>query len=61
MDEVRVEKMIQEYKDNGEQDIDDPALLMLKKWPASEQYKDKPDKLLGLEQQVYKLCMEQIP
>ena len=43
MDEVHVEKLIWKYKDSGELDSEDPALLMLKKWPASEQYKDNPD------------------
>ena len=52
MDEVHVEKLIWKYKDSGELDSEDPALLMLKKWPASEQYKDNPDKLRGLEQLV---------
>ncbi|XP_022777940.1 uncharacterized protein LOC111319429 [Stylophora pistillata] len=49
MDEVRVERLIQSYKDNGELDSEDPALTMLKHWPASKQYKNKPDKLPGLE------------
>ena len=61
MDEVRVERLIQKYKDNGELDSEDPALLMLKKWPVSRQYKDNPDKLTGLEQLVCKLCMTQLP
>ena len=52
MDEVHVEKLIWKYKDSGELDSEDPALLMLNKWPASEQYKDNPDKLRGLEQLV---------
>lgn len=52
MDEVHVEKLIWKYKDSGELDSEDPALLMLKKWPASEQYKDNPDKLRGLEQLI---------
>ena len=52
MDEVHVEKLIWKYKDSGELDSEDPALLMLKKWPASEQYKDNPDELRGLEQLV---------
>ena len=53
MDEVHVERLIQKYKDNGELDSEDPALLILKRWPACEQYKDNPDKLPGLEQQVF--------
>ena len=52
MDEVHVEKLIWKYKDSEELDSEDPALLLLKKWPASEQYKDNPDKLRGLEQLV---------
>ena len=52
MNEVHVEKLIWKYKDSGELDSEDPALLMLKKWPASEQYKDNPDELRGLEQLV---------
>ncbi|XP_022799937.1 transient receptor potential cation channel subfamily A member 1-like [Stylophora pistillata] len=52
MDEVRVERLIQNYKVNGELDGEDPALVMLKHWPASKQYKDKPDKLPGLEKLV---------
>ncbi|CAH3168855.1 unnamed protein product, partial [Pocillopora meandrina] len=50
MDEVTVERLIQKYKDNGELDDEDPALLMLKQWPASKQYIDNPEKLPGLEQ-----------
>ena len=58
MNEVRVDRLIKTYKDNGELDSEDPALLMLKKWPASKQYKDNSDKLPGLEQLVCELCME---
>ena len=52
MDEVHVERLIQKYKNSGEFELEDPALVMLKQWPASRQYKDNPEKLLGLEQQV---------
>ena len=52
MDEVTVERLIQKYKDNGELDCDDPALSMLKAWPASRKYKSNPVKLPGLEQVV---------
>ena len=52
MDEVQVERLIQEYKDSGELDSEDPALSMLKKWPTSVYYKDDPEKLRGLEQLV---------
>ena len=52
MDEVRVEILIQKYKDNGELVSEDPALVMLKKWPASKQYQDNSDCLPGLEQMV---------
>ena len=52
MDEVTVERPIQKYKDNGELDREDPALLMLKAWPASRKYKSNPDKLPGFEQVV---------
>nr|XP_058966812.1 transient receptor potential cation channel subfamily A member 1-like [Pocillopora verrucosa] len=52
INEVRVERIIQNYKDNGELDSEDPALVMLKQWPASKQYKDRPDKLPGLEKLV---------
>ena len=52
MNEVRIERIIQNYKDNGELDSEDPALVMLKQWPASKQYKDRPDKLPGLEKLV---------
>ena len=52
MDEVRVERLIQKYKDNGELACDDPALVMLKKWPASKQYQDNSDRLPGLEKLV---------
>ena len=48
MDEVRVERLIQKYKDNGELVCDDPALVMLKKWPASKQYQYISDRLPGL-------------
>ena len=56
MDEVTVERLIQKYKDNGELDSEDPALVMLKTWPTSKRYKGNPDKLLGLEQLVCRLC-----
>ena len=52
MDEVRVEKLIQKYKDNGELASEDPALVMLKRWPASKQYQYNSDRLPGLEQLV---------
>ena len=52
MNEVRVERIIQNYKDNGELDSEDPALVMLKQWPASKEYKGRPDKLPGLEKLV---------
>ena len=52
MDEVTVERLIQKYKDNGELDREDPALLMLKAWPASRKYKSNPNKLPDLEQVV---------
>ena len=52
MDEVRVERLIQKYKDNGELGSEDPALVMLKKWPASKQYQANSDRLPGLEQLV---------
>ena len=55
MNEVRVQRLIQKYKDNGELDSEDPALVMLKTWPTSKRYKDNPDKLLGLEQLVCRL------
>ena len=57
MDEVRVERLIQKYKDYGELVSEDPALLMLKKWPASKRYKDNSDRLPGLEQLVSVCCV----
>nr|XP_058959432.1 uncharacterized protein LOC131786393 [Pocillopora verrucosa] len=55
IDEVQVERLIQTYKDNGELDSEDPALLMLKIWPSSKQYKDNPEKLQGLEELINRL------
>ena len=55
MDEVHVERLIQKYKGGGELNGEDPALLFLKKWPASTKYIDSPEKLPGLEQKV---CMQ---
>ena len=52
MDEVRVERLIQKYKDSGELVSEDPALVMLKKWPALKRYQDNSDRLPGLEQLV---------
>ena len=52
MDEVRVERLIQKFKDNGELASEDPALVMLKTWPALKQYQSKSDRLPGLEQLV---------
>ena len=56
MNEVRVQRLIQKYKDNGELESEDPALVMLKTWPTSKRYKGNPDKLLRLEQLVCRLC-----
>ena len=56
MDEVRVERLIQKYKDSGELVSEDPALVMLKNWPASKQYQDNSDRLPGLEQLVCIMC-----
>ncbi|XP_022809425.1 uncharacterized protein LOC111346401 [Stylophora pistillata] len=55
LDEVQIENFIQDYKDNGEQEGEDPALLMLKQWPTSGQYKDSSDQLQGLEQKINQL------
>ncbi|XP_022810215.1 uncharacterized protein LOC111347217 [Stylophora pistillata] len=55
MDEVTAEKLIRKFKDNGKLDSEDPALLMLKRWPASKQYQENPEKLPGLEQLVNRL------
>ena len=52
MDEVRVERLIQKYKDSDELVSEDPALVMLKKWPALKQYQYNSDGLPGLEQLV---------
>ena len=52
MHEVYVERLIQKYKDDGELNSEDPALVMLKTWPTSRQSKDKPDKLPGLQRLV---------
>jgi len=52
MDEVRVERLIQKYKHGGELASEDPALVMLKKWPALKQYQYNSDSLPGLEQLV---------
>ncbi|PFX12115.1 hypothetical protein AWC38_SpisGene23977 [Stylophora pistillata] len=52
MDEVQAERLIQKYKEGGELNCEDPALLMLKKWPTSVEYKDNPEKLRGLEQLI---------
>ena len=59
IDEVSVERLVQKYKESGELDSEDPALLMLKKWPVSKQCKDNAEKLPGLEHQVsrYAVCM----
>ena len=58
MNEVRVERMIQNYKECGELDSEDPALVMLKQWPASTQYKNRPDKIPGLEKLVCYYCVK---
>lgn len=58
MDEVNVEKLIQKFKDSGELESEDPALLMLKKWPTSKQYQENSEKLSGLEKLVCNLDME---
>lgn len=57
MNEVRVQRLIQKYKDNGELESEDPALVMLKTWPTSKRYKGNPDKLLGLEQLISKFLV----
>ena len=58
MNEVQVEIMIQNYKECGELDSEDPALVMLKQWPASTLYKNRPDKLPGLEKLVCYYCVK---
>lgn len=58
MNEVRVERMIQNYKECGELDSEDPALVMLKQWPVSTQYKNRPDKLPGLKKLVCYYCVK---
>lgn len=45
MAEVRVGKIIQNYMDNGEVESEDPALVMLKQWPVSKQYKENSTKI----------------
>lgn len=57
IDEARVERLIQKYKKNGELDAEDPALLMLKRWPLAKQFQDNTDSLPSLEQLV-KLCVK---
>lgn len=57
IDEARVERLIQKYKKNGELDSEDPALLMLKRWPLAKQFQDNTDSLPSLEQLV-KLCVK---
>ena len=52
MDEERVERLIQRCKGSGELIDEDPALVMLKKWPVSKQYRENPERLPGLEQSV---------
>ena len=52
MNEVQVQRLIQKYKQTGELESEDPALVILKRWPASKKYKDNPDKLPGLEKVV---------
>ncbi|XP_022805180.1 uncharacterized protein LOC111342367 [Stylophora pistillata] len=52
MDEVRVEGLIKKYQNSGEIDSVDPALVMLKQWPASKQNRNDPDKNRGLEQLI---------
>jgi len=61
MDEVRVERLIQKYKDSGELASEDPALVMLKKWPASKQYRYNSDRLPGLEQLVCTVLLIKLP
>ena len=53
MDAVNVERLIQRFRDNGELENEDPALLLLKQWPECKKYKDNPEKLAGLKQKVY--------
>lgn len=58
MHEGYVERLIQKYKDDGELNSEDPALVMLKTWPTSRQYNDKPDKLPGLQRLVILICVQ---
>ncbi|XP_066015274.1 transient receptor potential cation channel subfamily V member 4-like isoform X3 [Pocillopora verrucosa] len=52
MDAVSVERLIQRFRDNGELENEDPALLLLKQWPECKKYKENPEKLAGLEQKT---------
>ncbi|XP_066015275.1 uncharacterized protein [Pocillopora verrucosa] len=55
MDAVSVERLIQRFRDNGELENEDPALLLLKQWPECKKYKENPEKLAGLEQKINRL------
>lgn len=41
-DEVKVEILIARFEDGGRQFSEDPLLVLLKKWPASETFSDNP-------------------
>lgn len=45
MDAVSVERLIQRFRDNGELENEDPALLLLKQWPECKKYKENPENL----------------
>ena len=53
MDQVRVGRLIDKYRKNGEKSSEDPFLVILKNWPRHESFKgDLSDRLLVLEQEV---------
>ncbi|XP_058942053.2 uncharacterized protein [Pocillopora verrucosa] len=52
LSEVHVERLIQKHIDGGELDSEDPALMMLKKWPALKNCKGDIHYLASLEQQI---------
>ena len=45
MDEVRTERLVETHKNKA-------LLVMLRDWPVSKDYKDQPELICSLEQQV---------
>ena len=63
MDEVRAERLIENYEKNDSDLCFNPLLVLLKKWPSSNKYKDKTRLLenqVNCAVYMYYICLESL-